>query len=206
MSPLYRRLHPPPNPEKRLKRDQRFDKLFWCLKLLLSKNKMSRNLCCCLFFVGPPDAPSITDITITGKRCLLQWTKPYNGESAIEVYTVSVWILLATNRSVYKERLRSWNTTETKFTLNLGWNRNYTTAVSAWNKYGQSFYGVERHFKTGRFPQGNYIQLLQAYSGTVSCRNFGRLKATLGGTNMYNKQTVIHELGSSSNSLGTSFR
>jgi len=106
------------------------------------------------FFSGPPDAPSITNITINGKRCSLEWTKPYNGESTIEVYTVLVWVLLATNGSIYKEKLRTWNTTDTKYTLDLEWNHNYTTAVSAWNKYGQSFYGWERNFSIGRPPEG----------------------------------------------------
>jgi len=40
-----------------------------------------------------------------------------------------------------------------KYILDLEWNHNYTTAVSAWNKYGQSFYGSARQFRIGRSRQ-----------------------------------------------------
>ena len=104
---------------------------------------------------GPPEAPLITNITVNGIRCILQWKKPYNGESPIQMYSVSVWILLsANNGSNYKDRLGSWNTNGTNFTLDVEWNHNYTTSVSAWNKHGQSVSSAERQFKTGRFPQG----------------------------------------------------
>lgn len=90
-----------------------------------------------------------------GKRCSLQWAKPYNGGSPVEVYTVSVWKLLTGNGS--KETPKTWNTTETRYTLvDLEWNQNYTTAVSAWNRYGQGFYGVERHFRTAKRPGGKH--------------------------------------------------
>ena len=110
-----------------------------------------------LFFAitGPPEAPLITNITVNGIRCILQWKKSYNGESPIQMYSVSVWILLsANNGSHYKDRLGSWNTNGTNFTLDVEWNHNYTTSVSAWNKHGQSVSSAERQFKTGRFPQG----------------------------------------------------
>ena len=104
---------------------------------------------------GPPEAPLITNITVNGIRCILQWKKPYNGESPIQMYSVSVWKLLsANNGSHYKDRLGSWNTNGTNFTLDVEWNHNYTTSVSAWNKHGQSVSSAERQFKTGRFPQG----------------------------------------------------
>ena len=103
-------------------------------------------------FLGPPDAPLITNITVDGKRCLLQWTIPYNGESPIEIYTVTVWLYRASNGSDFKETPNSWNTTNTMYSLmDLQWNQNYTTAVSAWNKHGKSFYGRERRFTTGKF-------------------------------------------------------
>ena len=114
----------------------------------------------CIFriflFLGPPDAPSITNTTVYGKRCVLQWTKPYNGESPIQFYIISVWVSLTNNRSHHKERPSTWNTTETTYSLDLNWNQNYTVTVSAWNRYGHSFYGLERHFKTETRPQGNY--------------------------------------------------
>ncbi|CAH3175068.1 unnamed protein product, partial [Porites lobata] len=98
---------------------------------------------------GPPEAPLITNITVNGIRCILQWKKPYNGESPIQMYSVSVWILLsANNGSNYKNRLGSWNTNGTNFTLDVEWNHNYTTSVSAWNKHGQSVSSAERQFKT----------------------------------------------------------
>ena len=104
---------------------------------------------------GPPEAPLITNITVNGIQCILQWKKPYNGESPIQMYSVSVWILLsANNGSHYKDRLGSWNTNGTNFTLDVEWNHNYTTSVSAWNKHGQSVSSAERQFKTGKFPQG----------------------------------------------------
>ena len=105
-----------------------------------------------VFFQGPPDAPLITNITVDGKRCSLQWARPYNGESPIEIYTVTVWLYRASNGSDFKETPNSWNTTQTYSLVDLPqWNQNYTTAVSAWNKYGQSFYGREIRFTTGKF-------------------------------------------------------
>ena len=99
---------------------------------------------------GPPEAPLITNITVNAIRCILQWKKPYNGESPIQMYSVSVWKLLsANNGSHYKVRLGSWNTNGTNFTLDVEWNHNYTTSVSAWNKHGQSVSSAERQFKTG---------------------------------------------------------
>lgn len=104
---------------------------------------------------GPPEAPLITNITVNGNRCILQWKKPYNGESPIQMYSVSLWILVSANSSSnYKERKGSWNTTGTNIILDVEWNHNYTTSVSAWNKHGQSVSSAERQFKTGRFPQG----------------------------------------------------
>ncbi|KAM7442955.1 hypothetical protein ABFA07_008214 [Porites harrisoni] len=98
---------------------------------------------------GPPEAPLITNITVNGIRCILRWKKPYNGESPIQMYSVSVWKLLsANNGSHYKDRLGSWNTNGTNFTLDVEWNHNYTTSVSAWNKHGQSVSSAERQFKT----------------------------------------------------------
>lgn len=81
---------------------------------------------------------------------MLQWTKPYNGESPVELYTVSVWLLLAASGSYKTEKLQTWNTTDTKYSLNLEWDQKYTAAVSAWNRYGQSSYGLERQFRTER--------------------------------------------------------
>ncbi|KAJ7378257.1 hypothetical protein OS493_024207 [Desmophyllum pertusum] len=63
---------------------------------------------------GPPDAPSITNTTVDGKQCFLQWTKPYNGESPIGIYTIYIWV---TNNG----NVNSWNTTETNYTLELDW-------------------------------------------------------------------------------------
>ncbi|XP_068685321.1 uncharacterized protein [Montipora foliosa] len=100
---------------------------------------------------GPPDAPSITNTTVSGKLCLLHWEIPYNGESSIEVYTVSVWTIVASNGQRSKQWLNSLNTTQTKYQLNLNWDNNYTIAVSAWNKYGQGHYGIEGNCRTGKF-------------------------------------------------------
>lgn len=99
--------------------------------------------------VGPPDAPSIINITVYGKSCFLQWETPYNGESSIQAYTISVWILKGNkNEEKSKKWLRQWNTTKTNYKMDLKWGVNYTVAISAWNKYGQSFYGIEEHFST----------------------------------------------------------
>lgn len=102
-----------------------------------------------LYFLGPPDAPSITNITVDRKQCSLQWTRPYNGESPIGIYTIYIWV---TNNG----NVNSWNTTETNYTLELDWGQNYTVDVSAWNEYGESSSLSEKHFRTGRVPQGNW--------------------------------------------------
>lgn len=106
---------------------------------------------------GPPDTPSISNITVVGKRCSLHWRKPYDGESPIITYTVYVWIPTTANGSQYKEDLNSWNTTKMSYDLELNWGRNYSAAVSAWNKYGESTSCpmMERQFSTGKVPQGN---------------------------------------------------
>lgn len=116
-------------------------------------------LCFFVSFIltGPPDAPSVTNITVDGKQCSLQWTKPYNGESHIVMYTLYIWVFIATNGSRYKERVNSWNTTKSSYTLELEWAKNYTASVSAWNRYGKSSPGSERHFRTGQVPQGNWF-------------------------------------------------
>ncbi|KAL9965831.1 hypothetical protein ACROYT_G029682 [Oculina patagonica] len=114
----------------------------------------SANISARTLLAGPPDAPSITNITVDLKQCSLQWTIPYDGESPIRIYTVYIWRFTATvNGSHHKETLNSWNITETNYTLELDWAQNYTTAVSAWNKYGESSPVIERHFRTGQVPQ-----------------------------------------------------
>jgi len=115
---------------------------------------------CFMFFVsviptGPPDAPSVTNITVDGKRCSLQWTKPYNGESPIVMYTVYIWVSTVTHGSLKKESVNSWNTTKSNTTVELEWAQNYTASVSALNRYGESSPGLEIDFTTGQVPQGN---------------------------------------------------
>ena len=62
---------------------------------------------------GPPDAaPTITNIIIQGNHCLFRWTEPYDRESPIKLYTVTVWLMSAGNNLHQKERPISWNTTE----------------------------------------------------------------------------------------------
>ncbi|XP_068734303.1 uncharacterized protein [Montipora capricornis] len=102
---------------------------------------------------GTPDAPSISNLHVEGKKCTLQWTKPCDGESPIEAYTVSVWMTLAYNGSYRKTRLGSWNTTNTKYDLVLKWNQTYTVAVSAWNRYGRSACSLKKQFKTDDIPR-----------------------------------------------------
>lgn len=97
---------------------------------------------------GPPDAPCVTNITVDGRKCSLQWTKPYNGESPIVKYTVYIWV------QGKKEWVKSWNTTKLNYTLDLEWAQNYTESVTAWNRYGESSLGLERNFTTGQVPQG----------------------------------------------------
>lgn len=110
-----------------------------------------QSICCVL---GPPDAPLVTKITVSGKQCLLQWREPYDGQSAITRYTVYVWVFVATSGSYSKERLNSWNTTKHNYSLELDWDQKYTVAVSAWNKYGESSPLLERHFRTDQAPKG----------------------------------------------------
>ena len=111
------------------------------------------------FLSGPPDAPSIINITVYGKSCFLQWETPYNGESSIQAYTISVWILKGNkNEEKSKKWQRQWNTTKTNHNIDLKWGVNYTIAVSAWNKYGQSLYGIEEHFSTGMFNPGMNVE------------------------------------------------
>ena len=72
-----------------------------------------------------------------------------------------VWVFISASGSQNRERLDSWNTTKTKYTLELDWAQNYTVTVSAWNKYGESSVVLKRHFTTGRVPQGkNHLELL----------------------------------------------
>ena len=99
---------------------------------------------------GPPDAPTITNITIQENYFLIRWTEPYNGESPIKLYTVTVWLISTVNNSHQTERPISRNTTETKLSLKFKWNKTYQVAVSAWNIHGQSFYLTPKIFTTGR--------------------------------------------------------
>ncbi|XP_022796343.1 protein sidekick-1-like isoform X3 [Stylophora pistillata] len=105
---------------------------------------------------GPPDAPSISNISVAGKHCSLPWRTPYDGESPIKIYTVYLWVLTAAaDGSLYKEYFNSWNTTEISYALDLHWDRKYSVVISAWNKYGESL-GlslVERQFSIGKEPQ-----------------------------------------------------
>nr|XP_058971305.1 neural cell adhesion molecule 1-B-like isoform X2 [Pocillopora verrucosa] len=105
---------------------------------------------------GPPDTPFISNISVVGKRCSLHWRTPYNGESPIKIYIVHLWVLItAANGSSHKEHLSSWNTTEMSYALDLDWDRNYSAAISAWNKYGESL-GLslmERQFSTAKEPE-----------------------------------------------------
>ncbi|XP_022796342.1 neural cell adhesion molecule 1-like isoform X2 [Stylophora pistillata] len=106
---------------------------------------------------GPPDGPSISNISVAGKHCSLHWRTPYDGESPIKIYTVYLWVLTAAaDGSPYKEYFSSWNTTEISSTLDLHWDRNYSVVISAWNKYGESLglSVVERQFRIGKEPQG----------------------------------------------------
>ena len=112
---------------------------------------------------GPPDAPSVTNITVNGKQCSLQWSKPYNGESPIVMYTVYIWVFTTTQGLPNKERVNSWNTTESHYTKDLEWAQNYTVSVSAWNRYGESSPGLERNFTTGQVPQGNWAICSTSY-------------------------------------------
>ncbi|XP_074633212.1 uncharacterized protein LOC141891999 isoform X2 [Acropora palmata] len=99
---------------------------------------------------GPPDAPTITNITIQENYFLIRWTEPYNGESPIKLYTVTVWLISAVNNSHQTERPISRNTTETKLSLKFKWNKTYQVAVSAWNIHGQSFCRTPKIFTTRR--------------------------------------------------------
>lgn len=85
----------------------------------------------------------------------MQWTKPYNGESPIVMYTVYIWVSTATQGSLKKESVNSWNTSKSNTTVELEWAQNYTASVSAWNRYGESSPGLEIDFTTGQVPQGN---------------------------------------------------
>lgn len=116
---------------------------------------------------GPPDAPSVTNITVDGKQCSLQWLKPYNGKSPIVMYTVYIWVSTTTRGPRNKERVNSWNTTESHYTKELEWAQNYTVSVSAWNRYGESSPGLERNFTTGQVPQGNWAVCLTNYRNRV---------------------------------------
>ena len=107
-----------------------------------------------LSLTGPPDAPKIANVKVEGKTCTLQWTKPSDGQSPIETYTVSVWMVITKNGSEYKKRMGSWNTVRTKHDFVLKWNQNYTVAVSAWNSYGQSASSLHKQFKTDTKPEG----------------------------------------------------
>ena len=106
------------------------------------------------FVLGPPDAPLVTNISVSGKQCSLQWREPYNGQSAILKYTVYVWGFVARLESYTKERLGLWNTTNLSYTLELDWDKMYWMAVSAWNKYGESFPLLRRKFRTEKNPKG----------------------------------------------------
>lgn len=108
------------------------------------------------FVLGPPDAPLVTNISVRGKQCSLQWREPYNGQSAILKYTVYVWGFVARLESYTKERLGLWNTTNLSYTLELDWDKMYWMAVSAWNKYGESFPLLRRKFRTEKNPKGKY--------------------------------------------------
>ena len=125
-----------------------------------------------MFFVsfistGPPDAPFVTNIAVDGKKCSLQWTKPYNGESSIVKYTVYVWVFTTMQGSRNKERANFWNTTKTRYTLDLKWALNYTASVTAWNRYGESSLGLEILFTTGQVPQGIGAICLTNYRNRV---------------------------------------
>lgn len=108
-----------------------------------------------VIFTGPPDVPFVTNITVDGKQCSLQWTKPYNGESPIAKYTVYIWVSTAAIQgSRSKEKANSWHTTKSSYTLDLEWAQNYTASVTAWNRYGESSLGLKRQFTTEKAPQG----------------------------------------------------
>ena len=107
----------------------------------------------------------MTNITVDGKKCSLQWTKPYNGESPIVKYTV--YIRQSSNK---QERGNSWNTTKLSYTLDLEWAQNYTASVTAWNRYGESSLGLKRQFTTGQVPQGIGAMCLTNYRKRVRKR------------------------------------
>ena len=49
------------------------------------------------------------------------------------------------------------------YALDLDWDRNYSAAISAWNKYGESL-GLslmERQFSTAKEPEGNWYVLIK---------------------------------------------
>lgn len=111
------------------------------------------NVSATTLLAGPPDAPLVTNISVSGKQCSLQWREPYNGQSAILKYTVYVWGFVARLESYTKERLGLWNTTNLSYTLELDWDKMYWMAVSAWNKYGESFPLLRRKFRTEKNPK-----------------------------------------------------
>ena len=115
-----------------------------------------------LSVIGPPDSPSISNFTVHGNNCSLQWTEPYNGKSPITMYTIHVWkIIVYLNGSLFWEKIKTWNTTKTlSLMLNLEWNQNYTVAVSAWNKYGKGSSSIKERCEIGRGPQGSDCLLL----------------------------------------------
>ena len=112
--------------------------------------------------LGPPDSPSISNLTVHGNNCSLQWTEPYNGKSPITMYTIHVWkIIVYLNGSLFWKKIKTWNTTKTlSLMLNLEWNQNYTVAVSAWNKYGIGSSSIKERCEIGRGPPGSDCLLL----------------------------------------------
>lgn len=115
-----------------------------------------------LSVIGPPDSPSISNLTVHGNNCSLQWTEPYHGKSPITMYTIHVWkIIVYLNGSLFWKKIKTWNTTKTlSLMLNLEWNHNYTVAVSAWNKYGKGSSSIKERCEIGRDPQGSDCLLL----------------------------------------------
>lgn len=108
------------------------------------------NVSATTLLAGPPDVPLVTNITVSGKQCSLQWMEPFNGQSAILTYTVYVWEFVARLESYTREGIGSWNTTNLSYTLELDWDKMYWMAVSAWNKYGESFPLLRRKFRTDK--------------------------------------------------------
>lgn len=104
---------------------------------------------------GPPDSPSISNLTVHGNNCSLQWTEPYNGKSPITMYTIHVWkIIVYLNGSLLWKKLKTCNTTKTlSLMLILERNQNYTVAVSAWNKYGKGSSSIKERCEIGQDPQ-----------------------------------------------------